>query len=88
MAPEALAAFRVIGAVEWADILAEAMKGFGTPYPRDRDDRQEFLPVRQRRPREDWDPFYKLDERFYEWADDWEDAANAYAERVTAKGGG
>jgi hypothetical protein len=88
LAPEALEGFRAIGMVEWAEVLAEAMKHFGTPYPRDRFDREEFLPLLQRRPREEWDPFYKLDERFYESTDDWEDAADAYASRVAAAGGG
>jgi hypothetical protein len=88
LAPEALQGFRAIGAVEWADTLVEAMKHFGNSYPRDRDARQEFLPIRQGRPREEWDPFDKLDERFYEWADNWEDAANAYAGRAAGSGGG
>jgi len=87
LAPEAVDAFRAIGMVEWAEILAGAMKHFGTPYPRNRDDREEFLPLPQRRPREEWDPFYKLDERFYEWADNWEEAANSYAGLAIAKGG-
>ena len=64
------------------------MKYFGTPYPRERDKREGLLPVRQRRPREEWDPFYKLDERFYKVTDQWEDAANAYAGRAVAAGGG
>ena len=84
LAPEALEGFRAIGASEWAEILAEAMKVFGSPYPRERDDRQDFLPIPQRRAWEEWDPFYQLDERFYEWADNWEDTANAYAERVVS----
>jgi hypothetical protein len=87
LAPEALDGFRAIGAAEWADILAEAMKHFGIQYPRDRDDRVDFLPLRQRSPREKWDPFYELDNRFYEWADNWEDTANTYTERVVADGG-
>jgi hypothetical protein len=88
LAPEALDGFRVIGVREWPEILADAMRHFGTPYPRHRDDRDEFLPVRQRGPREDWDPFYELDNRFYESRDEWEDAANAYASRAVAAGGG
>jgi hypothetical protein len=88
LAPEALDGFRAIGANEWAELLGEAMKHFGTPYPRGRDDREECMPMRQRRPREEWDPFYELDERFYEWADNWEDAANAYAGRAVAGSGG
>ena|ERR1700722_17639006 len=88
LAPEALEGFRAIGMTEWADVLADAMKQFGTPYPRDRDNREKLLPVRDRRPREVWDPFYKLDKRFYESTDDWEDAANTYAGRAVAAGGG
>jgi len=41
--------------------------------------------MRQRRAREDSDPFCRLDERFFEWEDNWEDAANAYAERIVVK---
>ena len=87
LAPEAVEGFRAIGAAGWAKILTDAMKHFSTPYPRDRDDRAELLPMRQRRARETWDPFYKLDERFYESEDNdnWEDLANAYAERTVAK---
>jgi hypothetical protein len=88
LAPEALEGFRAIGAADWASILVEAMQHFGTPYPRDRDDREEFLPARQRRPREEWDPFCRLDERFYEWADNWGDTANAYAEQIVQNGEG
>ena len=88
LAPEALEGFRAIGMVVWAETLAEAMKHFGTPYPRDCDDRQEFLPERQRRPRQEWDPFYQLDERFYDSTEDWEDLANTYAGRAVAAGGG
>ncbi len=88
LAPEALDGFLAIGAVEWAEILTEAMKHFGTPYPRARDDREVFLPMRQRRVSDGWDPFHQLDEHFYEWADNWDDAANAYAEKAIARGMG
>jgi Domain of unknown function (DUF4375) len=89
LAPEAGDGFRAIGAEGWAEILAEAMKHFGTPYPRERDKRQQYLRIRQRRAREEWDPFSQLDERFYEWAGEWggnwEDAANAYAALVVGE---
>jgi hypothetical protein len=87
-APEALEGFRVIGRVEWAELLAEAMSHFGTPYPRDRGDREVLLARRQGRSREEWDPFRELDERFFESTDDWEDSANAYAAQALAAGGG
>lgn len=88
LAPEAMDGFRAIGAEDWGKILAQAMTHFGATYPRDRYDREEFLPMRQRCPREEWDPFYQLDVRFFDWADNWEDTANAYAEQVVAGGRG
>jgi len=85
LAPEALHAFRAIGLTEWADILSEAMGFFGGKYPRERASRQKLLPACRGR-REEWDPFYRLDERFYEWLhaspDRWELAADAYAKRI------
>ena len=82
LAPEALEGFRAIGAADWAEILSEAMRPFGTPYPRDRERREQLLPTSQGRVREEWDPFYELDERFYKWTKNWEGAANGYAERI------
>jgi Domain of unknown function (DUF4375) len=75
LAPEALEGFRAIGMTEWADILAEAMKFFGSPYPRERAYRNKLLASRSRR------PFSDLDERFYKWSDRWDEAADSYAER-------
>jgi hypothetical protein len=86
LAPEALDAFRSIGLTEWAEILAEAMQVFGTPYPREREDRQERLSEFKGRKREEWDPFHSLDDRFYEWLHAgekrWEKAADKYAEKI------
>jgi hypothetical protein len=81
VAPEALEGFRAIGADQWAELLAEAMKRFGVRYPRDRSDRERAVRERQH-PEEKSEPFRALDERFYEWADNWNDAANAYAGKV------
>jgi hypothetical protein len=87
LAPEALEAFRAMGLAEWADILAEAMRFFGSPYPRERADRQDLLAERGGRRRKEWDPFCALDERFFDWLHDepdgWERAADAYAKRVS-----
>jgi hypothetical protein len=88
LAPEAVEGFRAIGVVAWAEILAEAMWHFGTPYPRDRDERGKFLPHDDDRPREQWDPFTKLDERFYACEYDWEAAADEYAIRAITGGRG
>jgi len=86
LAPEAREGFRAIGIAEWADILDEAMQFFGDPYPRQQEDRlARLLPLMRehRGTRQQWNPFYTLDERFYRWlhAEDhrWERAADAYA---------
>jgi hypothetical protein len=83
LAPEALEGFRAIGLIEWADILAEAMQFFSTPYPREQTDRRGLLARKRGRRREEWDPFYLLDARFYDWLHSepnrWERAADAYA---------
>jgi hypothetical protein len=88
LAPEALEGFRAMGLSEWADILAEAMRFFGSPYPRQQSDRLERLAGQRGRRREEWDPFDRLDDRFFEWLHAepyrWERAADAYAERVGA----
>ena len=91
LAPEALAAFQTIGLTEWAAILAEAMQFFGAPYPREQTDRQKQLSGHRGRRREEWDPFFVLDERFYSWlhaeSDRWERAADRYtAEKDAAPG--
>lgn len=84
LAPEALDGFHAIGAVVPAEILAEAMKWFGATYPRDRAKRQALLPASHARGNND--PLRRLDERFYEWADKWQSAADTYADRATQEG--
>jgi hypothetical protein len=44
LAPEALEGYRAIGLAELAESLATAMKFFGSPYPRERADRQQLMP--------------------------------------------
>lgn len=89
LAPEALAAFRAIGLDEWAEVLAEAMRAFGKTYPRDRADRLGRPAPRPGNRREDWDPFFTLDERFYSWLhaepDRWARAADRFAEAPDAE---
>jgi hypothetical protein len=83
LAPEAREGFQAIGLTEWASLLAQGMTFFGDPYPREQADRQQLLAQCQGRQREEWDPFYQLDERFYAWlhAEEyrWQRAADAYA---------
>jgi hypothetical protein len=66
-------------------LLQEGIAFFGSPYPRDQAERQNRLSHVPGRSREEWDPFFELDERFFKWleedADRWERAADAYATR-------
>lgn len=79
LAPEAVVGFRAIGLTECADLLQQAMKHFGRPYPRDREDRLAKLDdVR--------DPFEALDDRFYIAIrnEGYEKAADEYAQNFSA----
>jgi Domain of unknown function (DUF4375) len=82
LAPEALAAFRAIGLHEWAEILDEAMRFFGEPYPRDQEQRQKLLDAVDMGEDGEGNPFDRLDEKFYECAR-FENAANEYARAIT-----
>jgi hypothetical protein len=88
LAPEALQGFRAIELWKWAAILEKAMGFFGEPYPRARTVRQKRLPRAQGRKREKWDPFDKLDDRFYKCTDGkddrWELAADDYARKIVS----
>lgn len=60
---------------------------FGTAYPRsqwERHERLDEIKTKGRR-REEWDPFYQLDNRFYKWLHEeenrWKRAADAYADK-------
>jgi hypothetical protein len=79
LAPEAVEGFRAIGLPGCAELLAEAMRYFGVPYPRERVERLSELAG-------ECDPFTELDARFWaqvEWAR-WARAADAYARRFGA----
>lgn len=86
LAPEALAAFRAIGLAEWGDLLEEAARFFGDPFPRSRDVRRERLREGPVNEGEDWSPFEAMDDRFYACLNEeesrWDRAADAYASRV------
>ena len=75
-----------MGLSEWATVLDEAMQFFGKPYPRERADRLDRLAEFSRPKggtRQEWDPFYDLDEQFYKFWDCWEETANLYARSKT-----
>mgnify|MGYP003332684233 FL=1 len=86
LAPEAVLGFRALGLEDWAQLLESAMTIIGAPYPRQREARRAAvqMPVRSGQAREEWNPFCKLDDRFYASFETnplrWEAAANAYAE--------
>lgn len=49
-----------------AAVVAEAMSWFGPVYPRDRKVRGEQLGEYENEHPQDWDPFEKLDDQFFE----------------------
>jgi Domain of unknown function (DUF4375) len=82
LAPEAEAGFRAIGLAQLSQLLSEAMRYFGEPYPRDRSERLASLPASQRGERDKWNPFHKLDNSFYDCSSQWQAAADAFALRI------
>lgn len=66
LAPEAVEALHRVGLNETARIVTEAMAFFGEPYPRSQAERQARLGAVPGEERSEWDPFFSLDERFYE----------------------
>ena len=69
LAPEAVAAFRVIGMKRTAAVVVAAMASFGDPYPRDREERQDALDALDPKGVGDDDcdnPFSDLDNLFYD----------------------
>ena len=88
LAPEAAAGYKALGMPECARVVAEAMAFFVTPYPRGQEMRIAALRQVPGETREEWDPFYELDDRFYPLLDGenggFEVAANEYARRTGA----
>jgi hypothetical protein len=86
IAPEAVEGFLAIGMPNTAAIVEEANAFFGKRFPRSRAERDRKLPGVPDRPREEWDPFFALDERFYAVIRSenggFDVAADAYIERA------
>ena len=80
LSPEAATGFRAIGALEWADVIDEAMRHLGSPYPRNRSERLRVLSKGEQSIQR---LFGGLNDRFYNWLGDeynkWERLADAYA---------
>ena len=83
LAPEALAGFEAIGLTEWAATLAEAMRFFGEPFPREQAGRQERLAESSSSLQEELARLSTLDERVFSWLhanpEGWERAADRFA---------
>ena len=85
LAPEALQGLQAMGLFEQAEIIAQAISLFPSPYPRDRKLRSRVLDTLATGPRDGtdrntWNPFYDLDERFFAVNDvhGFEPAADTY----------
>lgn len=65
-APEAALGFRALGLSDIAEIVETAMSVFGNDYPRDRETREAFLESLEGDDISEWNPFFKLDDVFYE----------------------
>ncbi len=83
LAPEAAEGFEKIGMHGAADLLRRAMAFFGDVYPREQRPRRLALSRKPGATRAEWDPFYALDQPFYDALDTtsahFERAADAYA---------
>ena len=65
-APEAVEGFRTLGLNDVADLVEEAMGVFGSVFPRERALRQEFLDSIPGDEPSEWNPFFLLDDWFYD----------------------
>jgi hypothetical protein len=64
-APEMIEWFERAGLAESASVMKEATAVFGQRFPRSQAVRREFLASFKGDKRADWDPFYRMDDRFY-----------------------
>ena len=65
-APEAIFGFNELGLNDIAEIAQQAVAIFGEPFPRKRNDREEFLAAFNGDDESEWNPFYKLDDAFFQ----------------------
>lgn len=89
LAPEAVEGLNAVGVVNAAKITSEAMSFFGEPYLREWEQRNVILDNMTGESRKEFDPFYKLDNLFYESiyvsndSDYFEKMATEYAKRIS-----
>jgi len=84
LAPEAVAGLRALGLNDCADLLVEAMRFFGAEYPRDQNARIAALDMQSGNRREEWDPFFKLDQRNFDLLDNEAGGYELAADRFAA----
>lgn len=65
-APEAVLGFKTFGLNDIVDVIEEAMSFFGNPYPRETETREELLDLFEEENDGIWDPFVKLEDKYYE----------------------
>ena len=65
--PEAISAYKTVGATSTAEVMETVLSMFGQNYPRDRSARHLTLSALEGtgEKREEWDPFYELDDKYY-----------------------
>ena len=89
-APEAVSGFKKLKLMKIADIVQRAIDVFEEPFPREQEDRQDFLDEWQDE-NEEWNPFVSLDDEYNQSlvleetilseSDKFWDAANKFAEK-------
>lgn len=80
-APEMIEWFERTGLAATASIVREATAVFGDVFPRSQDLRRGFLASFDGETRADWDPFYRMDDRFYASLPHDKDVFDAAADR-------
>jgi hypothetical protein len=63
---EAVIGFQKLGMDDVAQIVQRAIDVFGSEFPRNRESRESFLLKFDGAERSEWDPFFYLDDEFYE----------------------
>ncbi len=88
LAPEAVLAFRALGMPQSAAALEQVMAFFGSPYPRDRGEREDALETAfDESGDDDFDPFQGLDDLFIELLETENGGFEAAADKHAAANG-
>jgi hypothetical protein len=89
LAPEAALGFKAIGLNSCADIVEQAISFFGNSFPREWEKRNSILDKFSEENLENWNPFFNLDNEFYDALDLkeflFEKMADKYADKFLKK---